>query len=30
MFNAIRTVLKITENRFLSELNKKGSKKFNF
>ena len=30
MFNAIRTVLKITENRFLSELNKRGSKKFNF
>lgn len=30
MFSAIRTELKISENRFLNELNKKGSKKFNF
>ena len=30
MFNAVRIVLKNTENRFMSELNKKGSKKFNF
>lgn len=30
MFNALRSVLKNTENRFIGELNKKGSKKFNF
>jgi hypothetical protein len=30
MFNALRSILKNTENRFTSELNKKGSKKFNF
>jgi hypothetical protein len=30
MFNAIRTELKNSENRFSSELSKKGSKKFNF
>lgn len=30
MFNAIKTELKNTEYRFLSELNSKGLKKFNF
>jgi hypothetical protein len=30
MFNAVRTALKNSENRFMSELNKKGSNKFNF
>jgi hypothetical protein len=30
MFNAIKTELKNTEHRFLSDLNIKGSKKFNF